>query len=241
MAVNYLNSVAYLIRRESYEDLCFAMENVFVLEGLTKCVDGSETDTVLIAKAKAKLVLIIDPSLYGHVKEAKTCKEVWEKVKSLYEDTGFTRTIGLLRSLISLRLDNCQSMENYVNQVIESAQRLRRTGFKMDDEWVGSLLLAGMPDKYSPMIMAIEHSGIDISADSIKSKLLDRAADDSDGTRTGAFAAKHDSLQKQFKGDNASNDERKTNDRSHDCRNVNKHWNKRKVICYKCKKPVLCS
>ncbi|XP_048525813.1 uncharacterized protein LOC125505644 [Dendroctonus ponderosae] len=215
MAVNYLNSVLNLIGRESYKDWCFAMENVFILEGLTKCVDGSETDTVLIPKAKAKLVLTIDPSLYGHVKEGKTCKEVGEKIKSLYEDTGFTSKIGLLRSLISLRLDNCQSMDNYANQVIESAQRLRRTGFKMDDEWVGSLILAGLPDRYSPMIKAIEHSGIDISA--------------YDGTRTGAFAAKHDSLQNQFKGDNASNDERKTNDRSHDCRNVNKHWNKRKV------------
>ncbi|KAH1021758.1 hypothetical protein HUJ04_011242 [Dendroctonus ponderosae] len=112
MAGNYPNSVPKLIGRENYEDWCFAMEKVFVLEGLTNCVDGSETDTVLIAKAKAKLVLTIDPSLYGHVKEAKTCKEVWEKIKSLYEDTGFTRKIGLLRSIISLRLDNCQSNEN---------------------------------------------------------------------------------------------------------------------------------
>ncbi|KAH1021759.1 hypothetical protein HUJ04_011243 [Dendroctonus ponderosae] len=92
----------------------------------------------------------------------------------------------------------------------------------MDDEWVGFLLLAGLLDRYSPMIMAIEHSGIDISADSTKSKLLDMAANHSDGTRTGAYAAKHDSLQKQFKGDNASNDKRKMNDRSHDCQNCKK-------------------
>lgn len=46
------------------------MENVFVLESLTKCLDCTETDTTLIEKAKAKLILILDPSLYLQVKEA---------------------------------------------------------------------------------------------------------------------------------------------------------------------------
>lgn len=37
---------------------------------------------------------------------------------------------------------------------------------------IGSLLLAGLPDEHMPMIMAIEHSGMVIIADSIKSKLI---------------------------------------------------------------------
>ncbi|KAG5879896.1 hypothetical protein JTB14_010414 [Gonioctena quinquepunctata] len=79
-------------------------------------------------------------------------------------------------------------MAGYVNQIVETGQKLRGTGFKIDDEWIGSLLLAGLSEKFSPMIMAIEHSGIAITTDSIKTKLLDM---ESDVGHTGsAFATK---------------------------------------------------
>lgn len=61
----------------------------------------------------------------------------------------------------------------YVTQIIETGQKLCNTGFQLNDEWIGSLLLAGLPEKYAPMIMAIEHSGIQITTDAIKSNLLD--------------------------------------------------------------------
>lgn len=177
MAANYLSSVPKLLGRENYGDWSFAVENFLVLEGLTKCIDGTEMDPVLVAKAKAKLVLTLDPSIYIHVKEAVNAKEVWEKLRSLYEDSGPSRKIGLLRILINLRLENSESMESYVNQVIEVSQKLRRTGFSINEEWVGSLLLAGLPERYSPLLMAIEHSGIHIGTDSIKAKLMDMAVD----------------------------------------------------------------
>lgn len=40
-----------------------------------------------------------------------------------------------------------------------------------------SELFAGFPNKFSPMIMAMEHFGIGITADSIKSQLLDMEFD----------------------------------------------------------------
>ncbi|XP_074042702.1 uncharacterized protein [Leptinotarsa decemlineata] len=157
--------------RENYSDWVFAIENFLVLEGLSKCI--SEVVVEDDAKAKAKLVLTIDPSLYVHVKEAKTIKDLCDKLKSMFDDSGFAKRINLLRSLISIRLENCDSMGKYVNQIVENGQKLLGTGFKIDDEWIGSLLLAGLPEKYSPMIMAIEHSGIAISTDAIRTKLLD--------------------------------------------------------------------
>ncbi|KAG5888880.1 hypothetical protein JTB14_025318 [Gonioctena quinquepunctata] len=94
---------------------------------------------------------------------------MWEKLKSLFDDSGYT----LLRMLIYTRLDNCDSMQSYVIQIVETGQKLRGTGFNIDDEWIGSLLLAGLPEKFGPMIMAIEHPGMQVSTDSIKQKLLD--------------------------------------------------------------------
>jgi hypothetical protein len=64
-------------------------------------------------------------------------------------------------------------MENYINKIIETSQKLNNTGFKIDDNWVGSMLLADLPEHFSPMIMGIEHSEIKIMTDAIKTKLLD--------------------------------------------------------------------
>ncbi|KAG5886331.1 hypothetical protein JTB14_034794 [Gonioctena quinquepunctata] len=43
---------------------------------------------------------------------------------------------------------------------------------KVSDEWVGAILLAGLLDQYNPMIMGIKSSGIKVTADAIKTKLL---------------------------------------------------------------------
>ncbi|KAG5868880.1 hypothetical protein JTB14_028110 [Gonioctena quinquepunctata] len=93
----------------------------------------------------------------------------------------------MLRTLISLRLDNCESMESYVNQVIETPRKLRKTGIAITEEWIGALLLAGLPNKYLPMLMDFEHAVISITTDVIKSKLLDMETGGSSGSRGGAF------------------------------------------------------
>lgn len=215
-SINYMSSVPKLLGRENYEEWAFAVENFLVLDGLTKCLDGTETDNDKNLKAKAKLVLTIDASLFVHVKEAKSAKELWDKLKSLYDNSGFTRKIGLLRSLISMRLENCESMESYVKLTIETAQKLSRTGFKVDDQWTGSLLLAGLPQRFEPMIMAIEHSGIDIKTDIIKSKLLDMQFNENE--TGGAFASKASS-HSNFKKKGGMNTNRERSD----------------VKCYRCK------
>ena len=226
MAVNYISSVPKLIGRDNYDEWSFGVENYLVLDGLQKTLDGTETDTVQVAKAKAKLVLTIDSSMYVHIKEAKTAQEVWEKLKSMYADSGFTRKIGLLRKLISLRLDGCASMEEYVNSVIDTSQKLKRSGFDIDENWIGSLLLAGLPDRYEPMIMAIEHSGTQISTDSIKTKLLDITTEgsSSNGAR-GAFAVR-DRFPKQSKDG--------SNGQKYRRQNV-KFEKKNEVRCFRCK------
>lgn len=177
MTTNYLVSVPKLKGRENYSEWAFAAENFLVLEGMSDCIK-SETIQAEIgaagdAKTKAKLILTIDSSLYVHIKSVKTTYELWKKLKNLFDDSGFTRRISLLRSLISIRLENSVSMTSYVTQIIETSQKLSGTGFNINDEWVASLLLAGLTEKYSPMIMAIEHCGIPLTSDAIKTKLLD--------------------------------------------------------------------
>ncbi|GBP75030.1 Retrovirus-related Pol polyprotein from transposon TNT 1-94 [Eumeta japonica] len=202
MSANYLINVPKLTGRDNYGEWCFAAENFLILEGMKHCVKpdaGVEVKTADDEKTKAKLIMTIDPSLYVHVKSVKSSKELWEKLKQLFDDSGFSRRISLLRNLISIRRENCSSMTSYVTQIIDTAQKLSGTGFEINDQWTGSLLLAGLPDRFSPMIMAIEHSGIPITADSIKTKLLDMdLASHSESEIEGAFAIRSNSSNLKF-------------------------------------------
>lgn len=109
----------------------------------------------------------------------------------MYADTGVSRRITLLRRLISARLDDFDCMNEYVNFVIDTAHKLNGSGLKIGDDWIGSLLLAGLSTpKYTPMIMAIEHSGIEISSDAIKTKLLDDDSEISGASGGNTLASK---------------------------------------------------
>lgn len=167
-----LPAIERLKGRENYDNWKYAVENYLMLDDLWKSVQETEVKPEKIALAKVKLVLLIDPSLYVHIKEAPTPKEVWDKLASTFYDSGLTRRVGLLRELTTARLDNCSSISEYVNKIIGTAHKLNSIKMKVDDEWIGSLLLSGLPEKFQPMIMAIESSGIKTTADSIKSKLL---------------------------------------------------------------------
>ncbi|KAG5882789.1 hypothetical protein JTB14_023628 [Gonioctena quinquepunctata] len=111
MAVNFLSSVPKLKGPENYSDWSFAVHNMLVLDDLKTCLDGSETSETKDEKAKAKLILTVDPSLFVHVKDATSTKDLWTKLQKLFDDKGFCRKIGLLRALISIRLEKCDSLE----------------------------------------------------------------------------------------------------------------------------------
>lgn len=92
-------------------DWAFASENFFVLEGMSDFIgrkvaaDKKTKDE----KAKTKLIVTIDPSLYAHIKSAQTAKKLWEK---LFDDSDSTRRLSLLRTLISIHLQNCEKLRN---------------------------------------------------------------------------------------------------------------------------------
>ncbi|KAF9797324.1 hypothetical protein SFRURICE_006306 [Spodoptera frugiperda] len=101
MTTNYIPK---LKGRENYEDWCFAMQNVLVLENMacaiTTPLPVSPTASQTTEDAKAKLVSTIDPSL-------------------------------LLRKLINIRLENHDSMTQYVTQIVEMSQRLQVTSLQL--------------------------------------------------------------------------------------------------------------
>lgn len=164
--------------REDYESWKFAAQASLEVDGLWDVVVGLEAEktvdkiAILDRKAKSRIILMIEPVNYVHVNQEKTAKGVWEKLQAAFEDSGLSRRVGLLRTLISTRLVDCENMEDFVNRIITNSHKLVAAGMAITDEWIGTLLLAGLSERYEPMIMAIENSGKKISSEEIKIKLL---------------------------------------------------------------------
>lgn len=107
-------------------------------------------ETAKDRKARAKGILLLEPVNYVHVKEANTAQEVWGNLERAFEDSGLTRRIGLLHKLVKTDLMSCSSMSEYVNRIISTAYQLNEIGFNISEEWIGALLLCGLPEEYRP-------------------------------------------------------------------------------------------
>lgn len=161
-----------LVGSENWSTWCFALKAQFELDGIWSCIEGTCGDAVKETQAKCRIILAIHKDLYVYIQEAVTAKEIFEKLKRLFQDSGLDRRIGLLRKLCSLQLAECNSVEHYVSEVVSTAQKLNGIGFNVSDEWLASILLKGLPLEYTPMIMSMESSNKVLSADAIKAKLL---------------------------------------------------------------------
>lgn len=151
---SFIANVPKLKGKANYNEWAFAAENRLILEGKLNFskTEGVDANIAEDAMTKAKLILTIDPPLYVHVKSANTTKELWHKLQQMFDDSGFSRRIMLLRNLISIRLETADFMTSYITLIIETGQKLSRIGFSVDDEWIGCLMLAGLPEKCFPML-----------------------------------------------------------------------------------------
>ncbi|KAG8240192.1 hypothetical protein J437_LFUL019257 [Ladona fulva] len=193
-----LPAICKLEGRENYCDCKFAMRMYLIHEDLWSCIEGYvEADTTLQhvrerkdQNAMAKICLMVKPAVYSHVRSANTALEAWQNLAIAFEDKGLNRRLRLLRSLCSIKLEKFATMEDYVNEVISLSQKLAAVDKPVDDEFLGAIMLQGLPDDYELMVMALESSGATISSDFVKSKLLqdDKWGAGRDKTESALFA-----------------------------------------------------
>lgn len=164
-----------LAGRENYASWKFAMQAYLQSEDLWGCVEGDAeyiNDTKKMTKVRAKIILSVEKQNYSHIQGTTTPKEAWTKLKHTFEDCGLSRKVGLLRILTSSRLEDFSTAEGYVSRITDTAHRLKELDFEVKDELIAALLLSGLLDDYRPMIMGLEGSGIAITSDSVKIKIL---------------------------------------------------------------------
>lgn len=179
---------------ENYHTWSFAVKNVMELKECGKCIESAnaETDVKKLSASKALLSLSVEKHIYVHIRSCTSAFDIWTTLQHLYEDKGLSRKIGLLRTLMSARLDDAENMQNYVDVVVSHENKLQGIGFELPDEWLAAILLAGLTESYKPFIMGIEAANTELKSDKIISKLLDSQT--AEGAKGDALFSKQRSI-----------------------------------------------
>ena len=160
-----------------YRTWSIAMKAYLQIQKLWDTIQASgeatiSTDQKKLKKSKGKLILAVDPINYHLIEEAESPKDAWQNLENAFDDDGLTRKVSLIQKVSRTKLENCESMESYTNKIISAAQQLKGIGMVFPDEWIGSFLLAGLPTKYKPLIMALEGSCLKVTTDLVETKLV---------------------------------------------------------------------
>lgn len=161
--------------RENFDVWRRHAKSCLVIKKCWKVVENGvsgEADNDANELALAEITLMIDPSNFAHIATANTAKEAWDSLVRAYEDTGLTRKVELLKQLVQLKLGDFGSMQEYVNAMVLTSIKVKNAGLNIDDELTASLMLAGLPEEFQALVMAVENSKSKLTVDSVKNLLL---------------------------------------------------------------------
>jgi hypothetical protein len=77
--------------RDNYSNWKFGMEMLLVAEDLLDLVTHNETNIEKDAKAKSKLCLMVDETLYPTIRSSKTAKEYGRSLNKCMQDNGLCK------------------------------------------------------------------------------------------------------------------------------------------------------
>ncbi|XP_062541494.1 uncharacterized protein LOC134209531 [Armigeres subalbatus] len=193
-------SLEKLKGRDDYAAWAFGMRMVMIKEGTWRAINSPDNVQIsddLSDRALATICLSIERYNYSLVQNARTAKQAWTSLRTAFQDSGKYRKISLLRKLMRLELEDCSSVEEYVDEILTTSQKLQEIGFPLDDEWMSLILMMGLPKRYEPMVMGMDASGVKWTADWVKSKILQDVSIESGSRAGGSSGALATSCPKQ--------------------------------------------
>ena len=154
-----LPAIEKLKGRINYSSWSFSMKMILIREGTwraVKPIEGQALNPEMDERALAAICLSLEKNNFSLVKNARTAEDAWNRLEKAFQDDGLNRRCGLLNKLTSVNLEDFGSVEDYVDELVTTTDSLNEIGFEVNDQWLASLLLKGLPSFYAPMIMGIE-------------------------------------------------------------------------------------
>ncbi|GBP07739.1 hypothetical protein EVAR_99764_1 [Eumeta japonica] len=132
------------------------------------------TATLQIEKLAGRKLLNVEiRSQVMELDDLRECIDPGTEVDPKKDVKPSQRKFGLLKDLINTPLDNCPSIEQYVNKIMSKAHKLRNIGFEVGNERLGTHMLAAASGiKHQTSTLILEQNGL---AERMNRTLVERA------------------------------------------------------------------
>lgn len=124
-------------------------------------------------KARADIILAINPSELSHIKHCKTSHEVWKKLHNVYQSKGPARKATLLKKLLFTKMTDGDNMLDHITNFFNIVDRLYEMEVVVAEDLLTILLLYSIPDSYENFRCAIETRDELPSPELLKIKLIE--------------------------------------------------------------------
>ena len=181
MATNTSLTVVKL-NNENYQLWKFKIEMLLIKEDLWTVINDDVPTTLTDAwtkkdnQARATICLLVEDNQIENIREQKTAKDIWNKLKTIHERDNLTSKLYLLRKLYSIKYKEGTPMQEHITKILEIVSKLRAVKEEIKDTHIGALILCSLPNSYESLITALEAwPEKELSLELIKNKVLDEA------------------------------------------------------------------
>ncbi|XP_049316543.1 uncharacterized protein LOC125779311 [Bactrocera dorsalis] len=171
-----------LLSKDNFDTWSMQVEALLTKNDLWEYVNGSnlipaETDTAARSawlkadkKAKANLVLSIQPSELKQVRGCETSREV-----SIYASKGPARKATLLKQLMLQKLDESDDVKEHMAKFFDAVDKLESMNVQINGDLLCIMLLYSLPSTYENFRCAIESRDALPSAEVLKIKIIEES------------------------------------------------------------------
>lgn len=188
--------------------------------------DTLEEWKMLDGQAESDILLAVSPSELTELDNLNSSKEIWDKLKSLYQSSGTVRKATLLKKLALTRMQEGDDIKKHLAEYFEADKKLKEIGLVVPDELLAILLLYSLPDSFEMFRTAMETRDDLPPTDVLKVKILEDyegRKSRNQGTEQGAMYVHRN---KRYPGPQKKVDEKS--------RERDGARNKNPIECYRC-------
>lgn len=108
------------------------------------------------SKARADIILSIQPAQLKQIKNCATSNELWNKLKEIYQSKGPARKASLLKRLTLSKMKEGDDVRLHLAQFSDTVDKLGEMGLVINEDLLSIMLLYSLPESYETFRCAIE-------------------------------------------------------------------------------------
>jgi hypothetical protein len=135
----------------NFQSWKYPTQTVLDVPGLSKTLDGTETDAVKIREARAQIILTLEDEPLSSVIGLNTAKEIWRKLCACYQGKGTQKVAYLIGELFQSSLVDTYALKPQINKIQSTAWSLKALSNEIKDNLIAIAIILSLPSSYSTL------------------------------------------------------------------------------------------